>query len=137
MTKRGKFINVIKSFCSIVRSLHWLAVLWEGYTFITMCNHGKDYPNSLLYSDIAFIYPFHFKGLMRVLVSCTTFLYWLNSHNAKIFVLRINASRFACFFLNNTIQKTILSLKNYHVYEQSRLKKKSESAFQIPTTFLR
>ena len=84
--KRGKFINVIKSFCSIVRSLHWLAVLWEGYTFITMCNHGKDYPNSLLYSDIAFIYPFHFKGLMRVLVSCTTFLYWLNSHNAKIFV---------------------------------------------------
>ena len=43
----------------------------------------KDYPNSLLYSDIAFIYPFHFKGLMRVLVSCTTFRYWLNSHNAK------------------------------------------------------
>ena len=90
-----------------MRSLHWLAVLREGYTFITMCNHGKDYPNSLLYLDIAFIYPFHFKGLMRVLVSCTTFLYWLNSHNAKMCKKLMHHGLVVFSAQNNT--ETILS----------------------------
>ena len=44
----------------------------------------KDYPNSLVYSDTVNTSPFYFWALMRVLVSCTTFLYWLNSHNAKM-----------------------------------------------------